>query len=467
MSEAIDLSELKARFRGPLLTTKDGERYQHAKSLYNAMYEGRRPALIAQVTGVADILTILEFARARGLPIAVRGGAHSVAGHCTVEGGVVIDLVGMKGIRVDPGAKRARAQGGVNWGEFDRETQAFGLATTGGRVTSTGLAGLTLGSGSGWLERLHGLTCDNLISADLVTADGRYLTASERENPELFWGLRGGGGNFGIVTEFEYRLHPVGPMILGGLLLYAADQAGKVIRHYRDFMASAPRELSGGVAFLTAPPASFVPPELQGRPAVGVIVGWFGDLERGQQVIAPLRAVTRPAADVVQPMPYLVLQTLTDAGLAPGHRNYWRSENLRELSDQAIETLIERAATITSPLTQIILLPLGGAVGDLPEDATALGGRSAPWQCHCYGIWTDAADDAPHIEWVRGTEQAMRPFASRGISLNFVSEAGNDRVSATFGQEKYRRLVALKDEYDPENLFRLNQNVLPSRAHRD
>jgi FAD/FMN-containing dehydrogenase len=314
MTQTLDLSSLKARFRGQLLTAHDGERYQRAKALFNSAYDDRRPAVIAQVTGVADIQAVLELARTQHLPIAVRGGAHSVAGYGTVEGGVVIDLKALKGIRVDPATRRARAQGGVIWGEFDRETQAFGLATTGGRVSTTGLAGLTLGSGSGWLERLHGLTCDNLISADLITADGRFVTASERETPELFWGLRGGGGNFGIVTEFEYRLHPVGPIVLAGMLLYPADQAGGVLRRYRDLIAGAPRELGGAAAFLTAPPAPFVPPGLQGRPALGVVIAWFGEIERGQQLIAPFRAASPPAADVVQPMPYLALQGMIDGG---------------------------------------------------------------------------------------------------------------------------------------------------------
>jgi FAD/FMN-containing dehydrogenase len=336
MSQNVDVTALKARFRGPLLTSADGERYQRAKALFNAMYDTRQPALIAQVTGAADILASLEFARATKLPIAVRGGGHSVAGHGSVDGGLVIDVTGMKGIRVDPVARRARAQAGVNWGEFDRETQAFGLATTGGRVTTTGLAGLTLGSGSGWLERLHGLTCDHLVSVDLITADGRFVTASEQQNPDLFWGLRGGGGNFGVVTEFEYRLHPVGPIILGGIWLYPRDQGATVLARYRDFMATAPRELGGGVALITAPPAPFVPPGLQGKPALGVVVAWFGDVERGQQLLAPLRAAIPPVVDMVQPMPYLVLQTLTDAGLPPGQRNYWKSENLSALSDPAI-----------------------------------------------------------------------------------------------------------------------------------
>jgi FAD/FMN-containing dehydrogenase len=469
MSQPIDaaavVAALKERFRGPLLTAADGERYDRARTLYNAMFDDRRPALIAQVTGVADVMAVLDVVRMRGLPFAVRGGSHSVAGHSTIAGGVVIDLAGMKGIRVDPVSRKARAQAGVNWGEFDRETQAFGLATTGGRVTSTGLSGLTLGSGSGWLERMHGLTCDNLLSVDLVTADGRFLTASPQENPELFWGLRGGGGNFGIATEFEYRLHPVGPIILGGILLYPAEHAPKLLRVYRDILEQAPRELGGGVAFLTAPPAPFVPPAFQGQPAVGVLVAWFGPVERGHQVLSPLRAaLPPPTVDLVQPMPYTVLQGLTEPGLPRGLRNYWRSSNMERMDDAAIDALVARAAARTSPMSQIILLPLGGAIADLPEDATALGGRSARWQYHCYAVWSgDGRDDGAHIAWVKATEEALRPHAQGGISLNFVSEAGNDRVRAGFGEAKYRRLVALKDAYDPTNLFRQNQNVLPSK----
>jgi FAD/FMN-containing dehydrogenase len=465
MPSSIDLTPLRSRFRGELLTAADGERFDRARALFNGMFDTRRPALLARATGVADVLAVLEFARAGGLPIAVRGGGHSVAGHCTIDGGVVIDVGPMKGVRVDPAARRVRAQAGLSWGELDRETQAFGLAVTGGRVTSTGIAGLTLGSGSGWLERLHGLTCDNLISADLVTADGRLVTASAQHNPELFWGLRGGGGNFGIVTEFEYGLHPVGPIVLAGVLLYPAEQATQVLRNYRDFMAQAPRELGGALAFMTAPPAPFVPPGLQGRPAVGVVAAWFGDLARGSQVLAPLRGFGSPPVDVIQPMPYLALQGMIEGGLPNGRRNYWRSDNLGGLPDAAVDAIASQAAAVTSPLTQIIVIPLGGAVADVPEDATALGGRAAPWQVHCYGIW-EGADDAPHVAWVKATEQAIRPHVVNGVSLNFVSDAGNDRVRATFGEDKYRRLVALKDQYDPENVFRLNQNVPPSRTGR-
>jgi FAD/FMN-containing dehydrogenase len=458
----IDPSPLRSGFGGELLAPSDGTAYDAARAVFNAMFD-RRPGLIARPSNTQDVVAALAFARSHGLPIAVRGGGHSVAGYSTIEGGLLIDLAAMRRVRVDVGARRARVQGGANWGEVDRETQVHGLATTGGRVTSTGVAGFTLGSGSGWLERKHGLSCDNLISAEVVSADGRVLIASATENEDLFWGLRGGGGNFGIVTEFEFQLHPVGPIVLAGLLLYPRSKAPEVCRSYRDFMHGAPREVGGGLVLMHAPPAPFVPAELQGRPAVAVIAIFFGDLERGRSALAPLRAFGAPAADVVQPMPYCALQSLIDAANPPGRRNYWRSENLAELTDEAIDTYIACAATAPSPFSVMILQRFGGAVADVAEDATPLGGRSAPWQYHCYGIWTDA-DDERHIRWVRATEQTLRPWTSGRVSLNFVSEVTDERVRASFGPEKYRRLVALKDKYDPDNVFRMNQNVPPTRA---
>ena len=328
-------------------------------------------------------------------------------------------------------------------------------------MTGTGVAGFTLGSGSGWLERLHGLACDNLLSAQVVLADGRLVTASAVENEDLFWGLRGGGGNFGIVTEFEFRLHAVGPLVLAGLLLHPRDKAPEVYRFYRDFMQQAPNEVGGGLVLMHAPPAPFVPPEMQGRPAVAIIAAYFGSLERGAEVLAPLRAFGAPPVDIVQPMPYVALQSLLEGGNPPGRRNYWRSENIATLSDEAIDALIACAATATSPFSVLILQPVGGAVAAVPEDATPLGGRSSPWQYHCYGVWTDK-DDARHVAWVRSTEQALRPWSSGRMSLNFISEINDERVRAAFGEEKQRRLVALKDKYDPTNLFRMNQNIRPT-----
>jgi len=457
---AIEPATLRSVFDGEVLSPSDGPAYDAARAVFNALFD-RRPGLIARPASTKDVVAALAFARSRGLPIAVRGGGHSVAGYSAIDGGLLIDLGAMRRVRVDAVSRRARVQGGANWGEVDRETQAHGLATTGGRVTSTGVAGYTLGSGSGWLERLHGLSCDNLISAELVTADGRVLTASATENEDLFWGLRGGGGNFGIVTEFELRLHPVGPIVLAGLLLYPRSQAPEVCRFYRDFMTDAPREVGGALVLMHAPPAPFVPPELVGRPAVAVIAAWFGDIEAGTSALAPLRAFGSPAADVVQPMPYCALQSLIDGANLPGRRNYWRSENLGGLTDEAIDATVACASTASSPFSVMILQRYGGAVADVAEDATALGGRSSPWQYHCYGIWTDA-DDERHIRWVRATEQAMRPWTSGRVSLNFVSEVTDERVRSSFGPDKYRRLVALKDKYDPGNVFRMNQNVPPT-----
>jgi len=456
----VDLAILRSRFHGELLTAADGARFDAGRAAFNAMFD-RRPAVIARATSAADVMAAVDFAREHRVPFAVRGGGHSVAGYSTIEGGFLLDLAPMKGVRVDAAGRRVRAQAGLTWGELDRQTQAFGLATTGGRVTSTGIAGFILGSGSGWLERLHGLACDNLLSAELVTADGRLITASADENAELFWALKGGGGNFGVVTEFELALHPVGPMVLGGMLLFARADAAPVCRAYRDLLRDAPPEWGGGIAFLLAPPAPFVPEALRLQPAVGIIVAWFADHARGQALLGDLRRVVAPAADGVQPMPYCALQSLVDAGNPPGRRNYWRSDNLHALDDGAIDTIIACANRATSPFSNIILQPGGHAVAAVPDDATPLGGRTAPWQVHCYGSW-ESGDDADHIAWVKHTERALAPWSAGHVSLNFVSDADGSRVRAAFGEAKFRRLSALKRVWDPDNLFRFNQNIVPA-----
>lgn len=461
MNQDDSIRRLRSQIRGALLTPADGAHYDAAREVFNAMFD-RRPSLVVQPVDAADVATAITFARETNTPFAVRGGGHSIAGYSSCEGGLVIDLRALKRITVDAAARRVRAQGGVNWGEFDRATTAHGLATTGGRVTSTGIAGLTLGSGAGWLDRLHGYTCDNLVSAEVVTAEGRTVRASEAENPELLWGLRGGGGNFGIVTDFEYRLHPIAPAILAGMVVFRRDQSAELLRAYRELMEAAPRELSGGVVFMTAPPAPFLPPEFHGQPVTVALVTWFGDIPTGEKVVAGLRAFGPPIVDLVQPMPYTMLQSLIDQGNPFGQRHYWRSENLDALSDAAIDRIVEQANAATSPLTQLIVVPMGGAVADVPEGATPLGGRAARWQFHCYAGWVDR-DDAKHIAWVKESERALKPHTSGHISLNFVSDAGNDRVRAAFGETVYPRLVALKDQYDPTNLFRLNQNIQPSQ----
>ncbi|CAA9459921.1 MAG: Putative oxidoreductase [uncultured Rubrobacteraceae bacterium] len=453
------VQEFAADFRGEIIRRGD-DGYDAARAVFNAMFD-RYPALIACCTGVADVIAAVNFARENELVVAVRGGGHSVPGYGVCDGGIVIDLSPMKGIRVDPDARTVLAQAGVMWGEFDRETQVFGLAVTGGRVTHTGISGLTLGSGSGWLERKYGLTCDNLISADVVTADGRFLRASEAENEDLFWGLRGGGGNFGIVTSFKYRLHPVGPILLGGMLLYSFSRAGEILRFWRGYMETAPDELGGAAAFLTAPPAPFVPEHMKGQIVVGLIVCYAGPPEEGEEWVRPFKELG-PEVDLVQPMPYTVIQTLLDPGSPPGRNNYWKAENLYGLGDEAINTIVTHAAGMTSPFTHAVIQPMGRAINRVGEDETALGGRDAAYALHALSMWENPAESDTHIAWTREFLEALEPFSTPGISLNFTSDQSEDKLKASFGSGKYERLVALKNEYDPTNLFRLNQNIKPT-----
>ena len=452
--------EFRANFRGELVRSRD-DGYDAARVVFNGMID-RRPVLIARCAGVADVIAAVNFARDNDLQVAIRGGGHSVPGYAVVEGGVVIDLSLMKGVWVNPEARTARAQAGLTWGELDRETQVFGLAVTGGRVSDTGIAGLTLGGGSGWIERKLGFTADNLISADVVTSDGRFVRASEEENEDLFWGLKGGGGNFGIVTSFEYRLHPVGPIVLGGMLMYPADQAGDVLRFYRDFIETAPDELGGGCAFVTAPPEPFVPEPVQGKQVLAVIVSYVGSIEEGEQAIRPLKEALPPAVDMVQPMPYTTLQSMIDPGNPPGMQNYWKAGFLSELPDEAIDTFINSALRVTSPLTSVLLMPMGGTIARVPDEATPLGLRDATYNFHAITMWADPAEPEKHIRWAREIEEAMRPWTSERTYLNFIGDEGEERVRTAYDPDKYRLLVALKDKYDPTNLFRLNQNIRPT-----
>ena len=454
----LDIAPLTTGFRGRVLTADDGEAYDEARMAFNAMFD-RRPAVIAQATSTADVAHALGFARQTGLALAVRGGGHSVAGYSTTEGGLLLDLGPMKDIHVDQEARLVRVQPGVVWGELDRATQQHGLATTGGRMTTTGVAGFTLGSGSGWLERLYGSACDNLVAAEVVTATGAVVTASETQNADLLWGLRGGGGNFGIVTEFTLRLHPVGPEAYGGLLIYPRGQAPEVLRRARDFLGSAPREVCGGVLCMVAPPAPFIPAELQGAPIVTVLAAYWGDVEIGAQALAPLKQIP-PAVDLMGPTTYLDIQAITDAGNPPGRRNYWRSELLPDAPDELLDAFIACGAEATSPASTLVLGRLGGAFGDVPEDATALGGRAAEWLFHCYAVWTEG-EDHRHIAWARATEEALRPWTMSGMALNFMSEVDDRRVRSTFGAAKYQRLRELKQRWDPDNVFAMNQNIPP------
>jgi hypothetical protein len=441
--------------------------YDEARALYNGMID-KRPAAIAYCGDEADVAAALRYGVEHGLRIAVRGGGHNGGGLGSVDDGLVIDLSPMKGIRVDPRARTVRAESGLTWGEFDRETQAFGLAVTGGRFSTTGIAGLTLGSGSGWLERKCGLTADNLISADIVTADGSLLTASAEENEELFWGLRGGGGNFGVVTSFEYRLHEIGPIIYGGMLVCPPDRAGEVLRFLRDYMKDAPEDLGCAVAFVSAPPEPFVPTEMHFQPVLGIVVCWTGSMEEGERVLAPIREVATPLMDMVAPMPYTALQSMLDGGGPHGIRGYMKAEFLPELGDEAIDKIVAGGSSRPGPMVQLLMEPMGGAIGRVGDDETALGRRDVPWCYHALAMWMepDAETAEAHIAWARGLAADLKPHVTDGVYLNYTSDEGEDRVRSSYGEEKYGRLVALKDRYDPGNMFRLNQNIRPSNGAR-
>jgi FAD/FMN-containing dehydrogenase len=449
--EAAAIEGLGADFGGDLLRPgADG--YDDARRLYNRMAE-KHPGLIARCSGVADVLRAVEFGRSHDLLTAVRGGGHNVAGKALCDGGLVIDLSRLKGIRVDPARRTVRAQAGVTYGEFDRETQAFGLATTGGLISSTGIAGLTLGGGLGWLMRKHGLACDNLISADVVTADGRVLTASAEENPDLLWGLRGGGGNFGVVTSFEYRLHPVGP-VLAGLLIHPLAAARDVLRSYRDFCREAPDELTAYAALMHSPD--------DGRPILALMLAYAGDLAEGERVVAPLRRVGPPVADTVRPVPYCDLQRSLDPIAPSGLQNYWKSDSLRQLTDEAIDTVISHYEATPSPLALAIVEQLGGAVRRVGRGETAFNLREDEFHFVLMSRWTDPAASESNIRWAREFAAAIRPVSTGAGYVNALSEDDGDRLEAVYGRETYRRLVALKGRYDPTNFFRVNQNIRPT-----
>src|SRR5215213_4568903 len=456
------VEELARAFSGELLQPGDGG-FDEARLVWNGLHD-RHPALIARCSSPEDVVTAVNFARDHDLEVAVRGGGHSAPGYATCDDGIVIDLSPMNAVEVDTEAKTARADAGATWGEFDAATQEHGLAVTGGRFSTTGIAGLTLGSGSGWLERKCGLTADNLLSAEIVTAAGERVTAGPDENPDLFWGIRGGSGNFGIVTSFTYRLHEVGPIIYGGMMLATSDRARDTLAFMRDYMAEAPDDLGGGVAFVNAPPAPFVPPELQHQPVVGVIVCWTGKPEEGERVVAPIRNVVKPVVDVVQPMPYTALQSMLDEGGPKGIRGHMKAEFLEDLDDDLIDKLVEHGGKRPGPLVQLLMEPMGGAISRVGEDDTALGRRDVPWCYHALAMWMEPGEEveATHREWARKLATDLEPDTTDGVYLNYTSDVGEERVRKSFGEEKYARLVALKDKYDPTNMFHLNQNIKPS-----
>ena len=456
--EDAALQKFKASLRGELLRSGD-EGYDASRKVWNGMID-KHPGLIVRCSGVSDVINAVRFAREQELLVAVRGGGHSVGGLALCDGGLVLDLSPMKGVHVSPLGRTARAQPGVTLGDLDHETQAFGLASPAGVVSTTGIAGLTLGGGFGWLSPKYGLTCDNLISADVVTADGQLVTASDEENADLFWGIRGGGGNFGIVTSFEYELHPVGPTVLAGVVVHPMAKAPELLRFYRDFVASAPDEFGAVFALRLAPPAPFLPEDIHGKPIAGVFVCYAGPLEEGERVLRPLREFGSPVADAVAPKPFTAHQAMLDPMQPPGRNYYWKSDDLPDLSDDTIDTIVARSEAITSPHTIVAMFRVGGAVGRVPEDATAYSHRNAAHALNCNAAWVDG-DPGPHIEWARNFSTAIQPF-SAGVYVNFLGDEGEERAKAAYGAKKYDRLVALKNKYDPTNFFRVNQNIKPT-----
>jgi FAD/FMN-containing dehydrogenase len=444
-----------------LLIDPGHREYDQARKVWNGAID-RRPALIARCADASDVSTALRLARERDLEVAVRGGGHGVAGLAVNDGGLVIDLSPMKGIAVDPERRTARAGAGVLWGELDAAAQAHGLATVGGIVTHTGIAGLTLGGGIGWLMRRYGATVDNLLSATVVTPDGAVLDAGA----DLMWGLRGGGGNFGVVTEFEFRLHPVGPTVLAGPLYYALEDGPEALRHYSDFIAAAPDELTTILNLRQAPPLPILPPELHGRPVVTIATCWAGDPGEGERALAPLRAHGRPLADLIAPRPYLELQAMFNPAVPHGWHYYWKSWEVPSLTDATIDTLLERTAAITSPRSYTIVFQLGGAMARVGEHDTAFGQRSEGHDVNINAVWLpDDPEHDAHRGWARATFAALESRSAGRAYVNFLGDEGQDRVRAAYGEERYARLAALKAEYDPGNVLRGNQNVEPAAAY--
>jgi FAD/FMN-containing dehydrogenase len=443
------VQEFAANLRGELLRPED-DGYDTTRAVFNGMID-KRPAIIVRCVGTSDVIQGVNFARTHDLLVSVRGGGHSVAGNAVSDGGLMLDLSPMKGIRVDPVRRTAQAQAGLTLGEFDHETQAFGLATTLGVVSVTGIGGLTLGGGLGWLNGKHGLACDNLLSADVVTADGHVLTASDEENEDLFWGIRGGGGNFGVVTLFEYQLHPVGP-VLGGGLRYPAAQARDFLRFYHEFASTCPDELSTAASLGQAPDGSVV---------VGVAVCYCGPIETGERVLHPLRTFGSPLEDNIQPMSYRALQSAPDGGFPLGRQHYWKSSYLKHLSDEAIEVMLRFVAEMPSPISGVGLQQMHGAASRVAPAATAFPHRDEHYDFLILSQWADPTDSEENMRWTRRLFEQMEPFFEKGVYVNNLGEEGEDRVREAYG-ENYERLVALKDKYDPTNQFRLNQNIRPT-----
>lgn len=454
--QAID--DLAGRLRGTLLTPQSAG-YEETRKIWNAMID-RKPGLIVRCAGAADVMQAVRFARENGLLVSVRGGGHNIAGNALCDGGVLIDLSAMRYVHVDPIGRTARVAPGATLGDLDRETQGFGLAVPVGINSTTGIAGLTLGGGFGWLTRKYGLTVDNLLAADVVTADGRFLRADKDENADLFWGLRGGGGNFGVVTSFTFQLHPVGPMVTAGLIVHPFDHAGELMRRYRDAAAALPDEAACWIVLRKAPPLPFLPAEVHGREVMVMPVFCAMEEEAAQKALAPLRALGQPLGEHVGPMPFTAWEAAFDPLLAPGARNYWKSHNFTRLDDGLIDLLAEQAGKLPSAQCEVFVGQLGGAANRVPADATAYPHRDAEFVMNVHARWDTASDDSACVRWARDVFDQTARYATGGVYVNFITD-DEQRVQAAYGPN-YDRLRALKQTYDPTNMFCVNQNIAPA-----
>jgi FAD/FMN-containing dehydrogenase len=451
------IEQLRERVRGAVISSED-EGYEEARKVYNAMID-RRPHVIVRCANAGDVMAAVDFARESELDLAVRGGSHSVPGFGTCETGVVIDLSAMRAVRVDPVSQTARAEGGATWGDFNAATYPFGLATTGGIISTTGVGGLTLGGGIGYLSRGLGLSCDNLISADVVTADGQLCIASEKEHEDLFWALRGGSGNFGVVTSFKFQLSPVKD-IYGGPIFYELDRAGDVLRFFRDFIVDAPEQLGAFPAFQIAPPLPFIPENRHGEPFIAIVACWSGPLDEGERALQPFHDVAPIVAQHVGPMPYPALNSAFDGLVPPGLQHYWKANFNTQLTDAAIEAHVEHGPKVPALNSTMHIYPINGACHRVAPDATAFAYRDASFATVIAGMWPDPAHNQANIQWVRDYYEATAPHSEQGGYINFMADDDQDRIKANY-KGNYERLVKIKREYDPNNLFHLNQNIKP------
>jgi FAD/FMN-containing dehydrogenase len=451
------IDQLREQVRGQVLA-RDDAGYEKARRVYNAMID-RQPAMVVRCANAGDVMAAVNFAREHQLDLAVRGGEHSVPGFGTCDDGVVVDLSGMRGVRVDPAAKTARAEGGATWGDFNAATYAFGLATTGGIISTTGVGGLTLGGGIGYLARGYGLSCDSLVSADVVTADGRFLVASEDENDDLFWALRGGGGNFGVVTSFKFRVHPVKD-IYGGPMFFELRHAGAILRFFREFIAEAPEELGAFPAFQIAPPLPFIPEDRHGDTFLAMVACWAGPLDQGPRALQPFHDLAPVVAEFVGPMPYPALNSAFDALVPPGLQHYWKANFVTELTDEAIDAHLEHGPKVPVVNSTVHIYPINGACHRVAPDATAFAYRDANFATVIAGMWPDPAQNEANISWVRDYYDATAPLSEEGGYVNFMADDDQGRIKANY-RGNYERLLTIKRKYDPDNLFHLNQNIRP------